>query len=90
MNIQAELQKKKTEFERLTRDIERMDQGPARLAVKRRRAGLSGEIVNLRQQLIEQGLAEYDASGTIPENVPRETFGQVEPETLPEDGGDVE
>lgn len=66
MTLQEKLDKKKTEYDAVVKQIAGLEAGPVRVELKRRANGLSGDIVRLRALLIQAELAKEN-----PQNVPR-------------------
>jgi hypothetical protein len=69
--IQSAMDKKQAEYADLTRKIEGCEPGAVRQELKKRRNGLTGDVVNLRQQLIQEELKSDN-----PQNIPRVSFGK--------------
>lgn len=76
MTIAEQMAEKRAAYDKLSAEIEKLEAGALRQELKKRRNSLSGEIVRLRVDLINAGIAEYDSTGKIPERVPREVFAK--------------
>lgn len=73
--IEQDLEAKKAEYEKLSKQIDSIEAGPVRLELKKRRNALTGEMVNLRQTLISEQIQIALAGGT-PKNIPTLQFGK--------------
>lgn len=75
MTIQEELDLKKIQYAKLCQQIADIDAGPVRVELKRIRNGLTGEMVNLRQKLVQEQIDIALAGGT-PKHIPTLSFGK--------------
>ena len=75
MTVQEELDRKQSEYERISKQIDSVPSGPVRVELKRKRNGLTGEMVTLRQRLIQEQVSIALAGGT-PKEIPTLKFGK--------------
>ena len=75
MTTEQELEDKKAEFEKLSRQIANIEAGPVRVQMKRMRNTLTGEMVVLRQKLV-QAEVEIALAGGTPKAIPTLSFGK--------------
>lgn len=69
--LKRQIDEKRAEHDALQKRIETTEIAYVRLALKKQRAALTGQIARLRQALMAENLKADE-----PEHVPRETFGE--------------
>jgi len=75
MTAQDQLTAKQIQYETLTARIASLPSGPIRTALKRQRNECTGEMVVLRQMLIQTQI-DIALSGGTPVEIPRLQFGK--------------